>query len=236
MTINSILVSLEEVKTLLVKSQILDFENTSRPRNISNTKLSADFLSVMFSDDYDVIYKTAMKNRDFDFVLFDGSFLQFSVTNCTSGLDNGIIRYAYFPNPRNHQTYCEFLMDNDTTYEEAGDIFAEEYEQYVSEAKLKNIVTPIRYDYDYGAYQKDPHHPVSHLHIGLEENVRIPISKILTPQAFLLIVIRNMYYDHWKRAQSDDTFPLIVERAKQQCPDLGQDRFTDFEKKQPYIC
>lgn len=236
MTINSILVSLEEVKALLVKSQILDYENTSRPRNILNTKLSADFLSVMFSDDYDIVYKTAMKNRDYDFVLFDGSFLQFSVTNSDSGLDNGIIRYAYFPNPRKHQTYGEFLMDNDTTYEEAGDLFAEEYEQYVSEARLKNIVTPIRYDYDFGAYQKDSHHPVSHLHIGSEENVRIPISKILTPQAFMLLVIRNMYYDHWKKALLDDTFLPIVERVKQQCPDLGQDKFTEFEKKQPYIC
>ena len=230
---NSILVSLEEVKTLLVKAQLYDYENTSRPRSVSGNKLSANFLSMMFSDDYDAIYKTAMKNLDYDFVLFDGSFLQFSVTGHAN---NEIIRYAYFPNPRSHRTYYEFLIDNETTYDEAGDMFTEEYEQYVSEARLKNIVTPIRYDYDYDAYAKDSHHPASHLHIGLEENVRIPISKIITPQVFLLLVIRNIYFDHWKHAQLDDTFRNIAERAKQQCPDLAADKFTVFEKRQPFIC
>ena len=78
MTINSLLTALDEVKLLLSEANILKYENTSRARSIVNTKLSAEFLSIMYSDDYDNIYKTAMKNNDFDFVLFDDSFIQFS--------------------------------------------------------------------------------------------------------------------------------------------------------------
>lgn len=236
MNTNSILVSLSEVKELLVQAGLYKQENTSRPRSISNSKLSSNFLSVMYSNNYDTVYKTAMRNSDYDFTLIDDSFLQFSVVSHKDGLEYGKIRYAYFPNPRIHQTYNEFLLDIETTYEEAGDIFSEEYEQYIAEAKLKDAVTPIRYDYDYDAYKKDPLHPISHLHIGVEEDVRLPISRILTPQAFILIVIRNMYLDYWKQAQSNTIIMDIVNHTKQQCPNLGLDKFTEFEKLQSYIC
>lgn len=167
MTINSLLTALDEVKYLLSEANILKYENTSRARSIVNAKLSAEFLSIMYSDDYDNIYKTAMKNNDFDFVLIDDSFIQFSAIKGENELVDGKIRFAYFPNPRSYQTYHEFLEENGFSYDEVGDELAEVYEQYISEAKLKNFVTPIRYDYDYRSYDMT-NHSVSHLHIGRE--------------------------------------------------------------------
>ena len=234
MTINSLLTALDEVKYLLSEANILKYENTSRARSIVNAKLSAEFLSIMHSDDYDNIYKTAMKNNDFDFVLFDDSFIQFSAIKGENELLDGKIRYAYFPNPRSYQTYIGFLEENDMSYEDAGDAFIEEYEQHISEAKLKDFVTPIRYDYDHGSYDMI-NHPVSHLHIGREENIRIPLSKVLSPQAFIVLIIKNIYFEYWKKAILKDDFKLVFERSKQKCTTIEDELFAEFEKLQLYL-
>lgn len=234
MTINSLLTALDEVKLLLSEANILKYENTSRARSIINTKLSAEFLSIMYSDDYDNIYKTAMKNNDFDFVLFDDSFIQFSAIKGENELSDGKIRYAYFPNSRSYQTYVGFLEENEMTYEDAGDTFTEEYEQYISEAKLKDFVTPIRYDYDYSAYDM-VNHSISHLHIGREENIRIPLSKVLSPQAFTIFIIKNLYLEYWKKAILKDSFKHIFEKSKQKCTTIEEELFAEFEKLQLYL-
>ena len=235
MTINSLLTALDEVKYLLSEANILKYENTSRARSIVNAKLSAEFLSIMHSDDYDNIYKTAMKNNDFDFVLIDDSFVQFSAIKGTNELVDGKIRFAYFPNPRSYQTYHEFLEENEFSYDEVGDELVEVYEQYISEAKLKDFVTPIRYDYDYKSYDMT-NHSVSHLHIGREENIRIPLSKMLSPQAFTVLIIKYLYLEHWKKAISKDSFKNIFEKSKQKCVALDNELFSEFEKFQLYLC
>ena len=234
MTINSLLTALDEVKLLLSEANILKYENTSRARSIVNTKLSAEFLSIMYSDDYDNIYKTAMKNNDFDFVLFDDSFIQFSAIKGENDLSDGKIRYAYFPNSRSYQTYVGFLEENEMTYEDAGDTFTDEYEQYISEAKLKDFVTPIRYDYDYSSYDM-VNHSISHLHIGREENIRIPLSKVLSPQAFTIFIIKNLYLEYWKKAILNDSFKHIFEKSKQKCTTIEEELFAEFEKLQLYL-
>lgn len=234
MTLNSLLVALNEVKAILKDAELLKYENTTRPKEILDSKFSSEFLSIMYSEDYDCIFKTAMKNNDFDFVLCDDSFLQFSAKKGENGLSDGKIRYAYFPNPRSYHTYIQFLSENELLYEEAGESFFEEYEQYISEAKLKEFVTPIRYDYDYLAYD-ELNHPISHLHIGREENIRIPISKVLNPQSFTLLVIKNMYYEYWKKAIVNTQFRNVCETAKNSCFELSDALFTIVEKKQLYL-
>ena len=147
---------------------------------------------------------------------------------------DGKIRFAYFPNPRSYQTYHEFLVENEFSYDEVGDELAEVYEQYISEAKLKNFVTPIRYDYDYRSYDMI-NHSISHLHIGREENVRIPLSKMLSPQAFTVLIIKYLYLEHWKKAISKDSFKNVFEKSKQKCDALDNGLFSEFEKLQLYL-
>lgn len=234
MTTMSLLVALNEVKSLLKEANLLKYENTTRPREILDSKFSPEFLSVIYSEDYDCVFKTAMKNSDFDFVLCDDSFLQFSAQKGENGLIEGKIRYAYFPNPRTYHTYVEFLKENEMSYEDVGEVFASEYEQYISEAKLKKFITPIRYDYDYSAYE-ELNHSVSHLHIGREENIRIPISKMLNPQTFTLFVIKNMYYEYWKQAITNEKFRDIYISAKSKCMVLSEELFTTLENQQMYL-
>lgn len=234
MTVNSVLVSLEEVKTLLAEANIFKSENSSRKRSVGNDKFSTEFLSVMFDNDYERIYKTAMKHLDYDFLLEDDAFIQFSVKKGNTNLKDGKLRYAYYPNPSEYSTYLEFLSENNLSYDECGDCFCEEYDQYISEAKLKNSITPIRYDYDFSEYDSS-NHPISHLHIGMEQTVRIPIARILTPQEFTILILRNVYFENWIKILNSESYIQILNKSKKDNNVLDDEYFKSSEKRHLYL-
>lgn len=233
MTSNSLIVSFEELKKLLIEAELFKCENTTRRCSVKNDKFSQEFLSVMFDDDYERIYKVAMKNDDYDFILSDDSFLQFSIQYCNSELDKIKIRYAYYPSPREYLSYEEFLKENGISFEECGYGFFEEYEQYISESRLKKSVTPIRYDYDVDEYTSVTH-PISHLHIGMVQNFRIPSLRILEPQAFVIFVVRNMYYNNWIKLLSSEKYSEILDKSKKD-KHLLRENFDEDEKKYLFI-
>ena len=76
--------------------------------------------------------------------------------------------------------------------------FDDEYQELLSTAKYRKHVTPIRYDVAYSAYRAGVH-PAAHVHIGLENHVRIGVEKEMTPIAFFLFVVRQMYPACWSR-------------------------------------
>lgn len=73
----------------------------------------------------------------------------------------------------------------------------EEYDLYVSTAKKKKHVTPIRYDRDFSSYRSGIH-PAAHIHIGAENNIRIAVRKELNALSFFLFVLRQKYPIHWE--------------------------------------
>ncbi|MCQ6274738.1 DUF2290 domain-containing protein [Bacillus sp. V3B] len=83
--------------------------------------------------------------------------------------------------------------------------FYRDYEQLISEAKISNSVTLIRYDYNPKQYISIIY-PTSHLHIGHENQERIPMTMVLSLQAFVGFVIRHIYYKKWKKAMSHTDF------------------------------
>lgn len=193
--------SINECKKLLTKLDILVEYNTSRPQILTINKFSEEFIKISQKKDYLAIYNIAMKNRDYDFLLEDDSFIQIS---CSLDERNGVklIRYAYYENPRKIKSYEEFLIEHFPEDFLEEDFFGEEqlflrdYEQYKMEALLKASVTPIRYDYDLENFMPIVH-PISHIHIGHNNDVRIPINKILSPLKFIIFVVRNVYRKRW---------------------------------------
>ncbi len=77
-------------------------------------------------------------------------------------------------------------------------IYAEEYEMEFETAELKRHVTPIRYDVDSNGYRTGVH-PAAHIHIGLDNNVRIAVRREMTPLSFTLFVMRQMYPECWAK-------------------------------------
>lgn len=85
----------------------------------------------------------------------------------------------------------EYLVDVDTMHQ-----------QYIETELAKGAYTPIRVDIHPDQYHKT-HHPVTHLHIGHDNQSRIPIKKIMTPQAFASFIIATFYPEEWKRIRED---------------------------------
>lgn len=107
--------------------------------------------------------------------------------------------YSYLHCPLDVQTMAEFL----TSIGESNSAvnfkkYAEDYEREIETAPLRARVTPIRYDYDPAAFRSGVH-PLAHLHIGLDNQIRIALRREMTPVSFCFFVMRQMYPVHWEK-------------------------------------
>lgn len=197
---------------LLKEIELLDEINYSIPENSFDIKkFSKEFLSISQKGDYKEIYDCAMKNKDYDFRLKDNSIMQFTIEKDNK---NNIIkmRYAFYKSP-----YLIFKKD----------------EQEYTDMFLNNYVS-IRYDYDVKEY-KEVIHPISHLHIGNDNNLRIPIDKILEPLEFGIFIVRNIYKNEWEILLNDKIKKNKYIRPKKQLELLEEDFFTREEKNFLYL-
>ncbi|AVK83602.1 hypothetical protein C3943_08470 [Lysinibacillus sp. B2A1] len=229
----TLLNSINDCKKILKELDLLNEYNMSRPNSLSMNKFSEEFIKLSQKKDYEKIYVTAMKNRDYDFLLNDDSFIQFSC-KLEKDLRKSTIRYAYYENPRNIKTYKEFLIEFDLG-EDTDGILLEDYEQYKAESLLKNSITPIRYDYD-GEQFVPIHHPVSHIHIGHNNEVRIPMNKVITPLKFIIFLMGNVYRKKWiEKLENNHDFKQNILRVKNNSFQLDNKLFSVEEEKLLYL-
>lgn len=159
--------------------------------------VSDEFKSASLKSSYFKTFKIGLQNLDYDILLYDDSFFQFSFEKSEHN-NYPFLRYAFFQNPQEYISYEEYLESElNIDYTTAGDLFIEEYQQYLTELEINTNSTTIRYDLDCKSY-KPLIHSASHLHIGNSENVRIPCNKILSPLAFTIFVIKHIYYNNWQ--------------------------------------
>lgn len=120
--------------------------------------------------------------------------------------DLSILQFQSNPSPSYHFIECplavpplsEFVKERGFDYRDRyKSSVQEEYELVIDTASLRSHVTPIRYDYDVHGYREGVH-PVGHLHIGLENEIRLRMDREMTPLAFLLFIIRQRYPVNWE--------------------------------------
>ena len=113
--------------------------------------------------------------------------------------------YSFLHAPIRADTMREFLKGKklDITAANVRDNI-EEYDLVLETAPLRSHVLPIRFDYDVSGYRPGVH-PVAHLHIGLDNNLRIALSRRMSAQSFVLFVMRHLYPESWER--------LLAQRA-----------------------
>jgi len=191
-----------------------------------------EYLELLKTHDYIAIYRKAIEEHNYDILLYDDSILQFSYNVDPS--DRPLIRYSYCQVPFDFPDYKEYLLINGLTYEEAGELFIDEYEQELSEASRKLYYTPVRYDYCEDEYTCAVH-SASHLHIGYQNSIRIPISLIITPYMFALFVLKQCYYSQWTELIKDSSFIRAVDLSKVSCLDIRPELFTDLDKKELFL-
>ncbi|MCZ8215777.1 MAG: DUF2290 domain-containing protein [Cyclobacteriaceae bacterium] len=161
-------------------------------------KYSDDFKKVCRNNRHIEIYNTIRENLDYEILLIDDSFFQFSY-------DDNYLRFSFIENPNITYTKFEYLkfvfpeynLDEIPEEEIESLIDENEYEQFINEQEVNSNLIYIRYDYDKRGY-RPLLHSCSHIHIGLNENFRIPSSIILTPLEFLMFCIKQRYFYVWK--------------------------------------
>ncbi len=140
---------------------------------------------------YDKMWKAAYDNSWFHIQFDDLSLIQFQQTPSPS--------YHFLECPLDVPTQRDLLASLGMDFRKRHDAaFLELYAEAVETASFRRNVTPIRYDRDFGSYRSGVH-PAAHLHIGLDNDIRLGLPREMTPLAFILFVIRQKYPDNWER-------------------------------------
>ncbi len=220
--------SINKCNSFLKKLDVLQKVNHINIKKSSIHKFSRDFIETCRSKTYEDMYKCAMENDDYDFLLKDGSFFQFSIDVDKSGEN---VRLAYYPSIC-QISYSQFLRDElDVVYEEVGDEFIELYHQFVIE-QIPDAVTPLRYDYNERIYT-EMIHSAAHLHFGHEENIRVPINKKMKPLLFVKLVTEYYFYEQWKILISDRRDEILC--AGEDFEEINTSFFSSDDQRIPYI-
>jgi hypothetical protein len=212
--------SIESIKRVLVKLKLLQ-NSTFYKKAISRT------YRINETDDFLAIYKSILENNDFSFLLHDQSIIQIEKKD-------GYFRYSYYNVPFIFPTYDEYLESQGYKFSDVGYDIREEYNQKLRESELKRYPVYIRYDYSEEVY-KEMCHSISHLHIGPDNSIRISSSKMLTPLAFLMIVLKNAYYDVWLEIVDTPELFVFFENIKDGCLNVPMEYFSNADKKELYL-
>lgn len=197
---------------------------------------SEEFLKLSKGNNIVETYKCAIKNGDYDILLKDDSIIQFQK-------NDDDLRYAYIQNPNVFIPKEEYLTLIYTTEEldELIDFSIEElideneYEQFLNEQSLNSVSNYFRYDCSSAGY-KPLVHSYSHFHIGMNENVRIPTSKIITPLKFTKFCIKNTYFDDWKaQFEINPNFSNEVIKMKNDCQQLPANKWNLIENNDLHL-
>lgn len=220
--------NIKACKAILEEYNVLKRENLLNIEKGSYTKYSEAGRKFSQKDNYAKAYMKSREMDDYDYLLKDGSFIQFS---CDIMNDEYIIRMSYYP-AINETTYESFLQDVlELEPDECGSEFIDDYQQYISEQEQK-AVTPLRYDYNSDLHKKLVH-SASHLHFGNLESIRVPTNRIIFPTAFVKLIIQYYYYDEWKkRIENDEKLYQIRDTEKKR---IDKKYWNQDEKEIPFI-
>ncbi len=82
------------------------------------------------------------------------------------------------------------------------DYFKNSYESFIETTSDYKSFTPIRLD-QHPEQHKPITHPAHHLHIGYENESRIPVKRVLTPLAFTAFILSTFYPNGWEKLHKD---------------------------------
>jgi hypothetical protein len=125
-------------------------------------------------------------------MLSDNSILKFKYADSDHKLS-----FQFYECPFICQTYKEFLIDNELEEDHEDKIFTDYYENYLQQCIPKENPVMIRYDLDPSSYFEGLH-PISHIHVGHKNQIRLGINKILNPKSFMSFILRQNYPTIWK--------------------------------------
>lgn len=193
-------------------------------------------LALSETTSYLSLFLCGLRLSHYNFQLFDYSYFQFG---CTPPDD---VRYAYYPNPyfsAKPNTAVATLKEL-TEMLRAEELTSEDYLTLLSEMRPDVRIPPIRYENAPSQY-KVLEHPASHFHIGHHANNRWPLDRVLTPAAFILLILKRYYGDTWSEfwTNKDGNRRHVYEEAlikeRRESVALAPEQFADVERRSFYF-
>ena len=172
--------------------------------------------------------------HSYDFLLNDESIFQFHKTGKN-------LRYCFMQNPRVKVSWEVFLEKNNVKEEELApedlEIYSALYENGDDESCYKHIEYPVylRYDLSVEQYQ-ECFHPYSHLHVGLHNEIRFPISRELTPEMFAQIAIKMTYPELWREKIEKNEILESFKIVKKGCVEVPKENWSELDKCDLFFC
>lgn len=216
------------------------------PKMVSpvSLKVSKGFnkIALMGGATHEEIYFAGLNEGYYNFILSDFSYFQFSYRELKPDPKKPKLSYpyelrmAFYPNPMNSSTYTDEpdsptdLLQTYHQYYLEDEWSFEEYTQALCELRA-NISTPIlRYDLSEPQHKR-VNHPISHLHLGVNNSSRIATNKVFTPELFTTFVLSNFYRTNWELLSGSE-FKLDQEykRAKTNCTTIKSDFYCDVQR------
>lgn len=137
-----------------------------------------DFLTISNSNIGE--YVDLVKGRHYQFLLLDGSFIQFSYeVDCKNNITSS--RLVWYPCPVE-------LVPMDLEYATIDEI--------VLTSPIERVLCKPPLRLDFAPHQIQENHSSTHLHLGME-NFRLPVHRAMEPSRFLRLIIRTIYPDIW---------------------------------------
>ncbi len=104
-------------------------------------------------------------------------------------------------------------------------------ERFMEDEEPEEILpTPIRYDYNPQEFNPITH-PIGHIHIGLENSIRIGTHCKLTPLSFLLFCLRQMYPNYWKNVIENELFANCKKHIRENISIIDDNYKIAFERE-----
>lgn len=160
-------------------------------------------------------WKTSRSKGWFHIEMEDLSLFSFS--------EGAACSYSYLQCPLDVPSYRHFLEQRNMEFSAQNRREnLDDYSMLLDTAGLRQHLTPIRYDLDPNGYRSGVH-PLAHLHIGLDNNIRIGLRKKMTPLAFVLFVMRQAYPESWARLLQHKEADNLQKKIRLECTDVHND-------------
>lgn len=172
---------LNEIEKLLRKYNVHEERNLMPNKDFD----PAEYRNKNFTENW----KTIITNNIYNFLLSDNSILKFKISDKKAS-------YLFYECPYHCLSYIDFLKENSIDEDDLQKTFYNEYEIYLDQCTQKPSPITVRYDLDIESYNHGLH-PVSHIHIGNHNQIRIGINKIINPKTFVSFILRQHYTGLW---------------------------------------
>jgi hypothetical protein len=109
-----------------------------------------------------------------------------------------------------------------------------EYQKVLETASERRHVTPIRFDYTNVGYRAGVH-PIAHVHVGLDNQIRLGVDRKMNAVSFVLFVMRHMYPRCWERLLGRDSNRQIVKHVRATGESLSAEFWQDLDRIEMYF-